>query len=365
MASRPLRVALISTCALTTPPRGYGGTELVVAELARELDSLGHDVTVFATRDSTCVGARGATFDRPVWPPDDLSELRHASAAWCEIAVHGDFDVVHVHHAQALPFAPLLSIPTVATIHHDRVSSLCEHYAAHEDVSFVAISHRQAALAWEVPFRAVVHHGLDPDRYPEGRGGESLAFLGRFAPSKAPHVAIDAARRAGVLLRLGGDAHAPEREYFEREVAPRLGPGVEWLGELDHPRKVDLLASSRAMLFPIQWEEPFGLVMIESMLVGTPVVAFDCGAVSEIVDDGITGFVVHTLEEFERRIHDVANIDRRRCRAVAREKWSAARMAKQYVDVYRARMAQDVAERLTARSKASVTVPRRLAGAAR
>ncbi|HVH43681.1 MAG TPA: glycosyltransferase, partial [Labilithrix sp.] len=191
---RSLRVGLISTCALATPPRTHGETEAIVSELARELRELGHRPTVFATGDSTCAGARGALFSRPVRAPDDLAELRHAGAAWAEIAAAGDFDIVHVHRPEAIPFTRFVAVPTVATVHHDRDPSRSDHYAAYPDVAFVAVSRRQEELAWEVPFRAVVHHGLDAARYPCGRGGRSCVFLGRLSAETGPHLAIEAAR---------------------------------------------------------------------------------------------------------------------------------------------------------------------------
>jgi glycosyltransferase involved in cell wall biosynthesis len=351
-ARRPaegLRVAIVSTSAVSTPPKQYGGTELVLAELARELAELGHEPTVFATGDSTCVGARTCVFEQPVWPPDPLAELRLESAAWHEIA-RGDFDVVHVNQAEALSFTSWVSVPTVATVHHDRVDSTSAHYAAYPDVAFVAISRRQAELAFEVPFHTVIHHGLDPEVYPVGRGdGGYCAFLGRFAAAKAPHLAIDAANLARVPIRLAGEPHPPERGYFARSVLPRLHEGAVWVGELDHPRKVDFLGRATALVFPIQWEEPFGLVMIEAMLVGTPVVAFACGAAPEVIDDGVTGFLVATMEELVTRLRDVRSLDRARCRAHARRRWNARRMACAYVDLYREVIASNRARDLRVR----------------
>lgn len=334
-SERSLRIAIISTCSLATPPRAYGGTELVVAELARGLRSIGHRPIVFATGDSTCTGARSALFEHGVWPQDQLAELRHAAAAWEQISTLHDVDVVHVHHAVALPFTKFVPVPTVATVHHDREQSLADHYAAYLDVAFVAISRRQAELSWEVPFRAVVHHGLEVERYPLGAGGPRCAFLGRLAHQKAPHLAIDAARRARLPIVLAGQPHAMDGEYFAREVKPRIGADAIWVGEVDHERKVELLSNSCCLVFPIQWEEPFGLVMIEAMLVGTPVVAFACGAAPEVVEEGVTGFLASTLDELCMRIRDVQNLDRRACRARARARWGAHRMAREYATVYR------------------------------
>lgn len=336
-----MRVALVSTCAVATPPKAYGGTELVVAELAKGLSALGHDVTLFATGDSSPAAPFRWHFPRPVWPPNELAELRHAAFAWHEIA-RDDFDVVHVHHVAALPSTLAYRHPTVMTLHHERVEALVDFYRDFPDVAYVAISERQRELAPEIPVGHVVHHGLDPDAYPAGAGsGRYVAFLGRFAPEKAPHLAVDAALAAGMKLRIGGAAHdvPVAQRYFADELAPRLdaaGPRVEWLGELSHGPKIALLRDASALLFPIQWEEPFGLVMIEAMLVGTPVIALARGSAPEVIEDGVTGFVVRTREEMARAMKRAATIDRSRCRARARERWSHLRMAADYARVYEA-----------------------------
>lgn len=336
-----MRIALISTCALSTPPKKYGGTELVVAELAKGLIGLGHDVTVFATGDSGVFGELKHHFERPVWPPNELAECRHAGFAWRDIA-HDPrgYDVVHMHHAAALPFQPLTALPTVLTVHHSRVDALLEHYQSYPEVALVAISNRQAELSPELRFARTIYHGLDPSLYAAGSGdGGYLAFLGRFAPEKAPHVAIDAARAANVRLLLGGEPHAiPEAQrYFERELQPRFASAqgnLEWCGELSHGPKVRMLAGARALLFPLDWEEPFGLVMVEAMLVGTPVIAFARGSAPEVVEDGVTGFLVHSAEQMAERIRQLDRIDRKRCRARAIERWSGERMAQDYAGLY-------------------------------
>jgi glycosyltransferase involved in cell wall biosynthesis len=334
--SRSLDIALLSTTAVSTPPEAYGGTELVVGELAQALADLGHRPTVFATGDSRCAGVLRWAIERPVWPPDTLTEVRHAGFAWSEIAA-GSFDVVHVNHAAALPFCDLVRLPTVATVHHDREDSLRLHYASYPNVSYAAISRRQLELSPDIPFDAVIHHGLSIDRFPAGSGaGGYCAFLGRIAAEKAPHLAIDAARRAQKLLRLGGEAHVVAKSYFECEIAPRLArAGVEWLGEVGGDRKLSLLCEAECLLMPVQWEEPFGLVMIEAMLVGTPVIAFRRGSVPEVIDEGVTGYIVQSVDEMADRICAVATFDRQRCRTRARERWSARRMADEYVELYR------------------------------
>jgi glycosyltransferase involved in cell wall biosynthesis len=332
-----MKIALISTCALATPPHKYGGTELVVAELAKGLLELGHQVTTFATGDSKVAGRLRYHFRTPIWPPNERAEGRHADHAWRAIAgaLH-DYDVVHLNHGAALPYPLLVSLPTVLTIHHARVAETIDHYRAFPDVAYVAISRRQAALLPELSIRRVVHHGLDPARYPAGAGkGGYVAFLGRFSAEKAPHLAIDAARAAGVPVRLGGTYHEVAADYYKRELEPRLRlPGVQACGELAHDAKVELLRGASAMLFPIEWEEPFGLVMIESMLVGTPVIGFRHGSAPEVIEEGVTGFLVDSAAEMAQRIAELSHFDRARCRERAQARWSALRMAREYAELY-------------------------------
>lgn len=332
-----MHIALISTTCVPVPPPRYGGTELIIAELARELVALGHRVTTFATGDSTPAGDLCSLFPRAMWPPDPYTDLAHVHYAFRELRHRLQrVDIVHAHTAVALPFAHFIDAPVVYTVHHHRVERLTEFYRYFAEVAYVMISRRQSELHPDVLNRCVVHHGLDPGRFRLGEGdGGYVAFLGRFAPEKGPHVAIDAARMAGVAIKLGGEAHWSDREYFKTEVEPRLAlPGVEWIGEADHAKKQTLLGGARALLFPIDWEEPFGLVMIESMLCGTPVIAFRRGSVPEVVEDGVTGFIVDDPAQMAAAIARAASLDRAAVRRRAEERWSAARMARQYLDVY-------------------------------
>lgn len=344
-----MKIAMVSTCALSTPPKAYGGTELVVAEVASGLTRRGHDVTVFATGDSRPRAKVRALFERPVWPPSDLAELRHAEVAWKAIAREG-FDVVHVHHASALAFSDFVPVPCVATLHHDRVAPLIDHYVSHPRVAYVAISRRQAELSPEIAFARVIHHGLDPDLYSCSRNAPPIAgFLGRLACEKGPHLAIDAARMAGVPIELAGEAHHVAQGFFAREVEPRLAlPGVRWLGELSHAPKVELLRRVGVLLVPIQWEEPFGLVMIEAMLTGTPVIAFGRGSVPEVIEDGQTGFIARDVAEMASAIPRAFALDRAKIRARAVERFSSARMTVDYESLYEAmvRAARPSAPRL-------------------
>jgi glycosyltransferase involved in cell wall biosynthesis len=331
-----MRIALLSTCALTTPPRRYGGTELVIAELAHGLIELGHEVVVFATADSAPAGTLVACSPRPYWPPNEIHELRHATMGWKVIASE-PFDVVHVHQAAAVALNALLPTVCACTIHHVRNLDLLEHYLAFPEANYVAISRRQAELSPELEFSGVVHHGLDPAKYPLGGGrGGYCAFLARFAPEKAPHVAIQAARRAHTPIRLAGrpEALSPRPDYFIREVLPLLGDDAVWVDDLAHWPKVKFLGEARALLMPIDWDEPFGLNMIEAMLVGTPVIAFRRGSVPEVVEEGVTGYIVDSVEEMADRLQELTRFDRDGCRERARERWSYRRMTRDYLRLY-------------------------------
>jgi glycosyltransferase involved in cell wall biosynthesis len=336
-----MRIAMVSTPFVSVPPPRYGGTELIVAELVRGLADAGHEVTLFATGDSrppSGVELR-ALFARGVWPPQPDVERDHA--AWATEQLLCDrrgFDVVHAHVPAMLTFAPLVDAPLVCTVHHDdgddyaRLRWLYERTRA----QLVAISERQRQLMPALAGARVIHHGLDPERYRGGDGdGGYCAFLGRFAREKGVHSAIDVARAAAMPIRLGGRPHWHDGDYFEREVLPRLAlPNVTCVGEVDGDAKRDLLARARALLFPVAWEEPFGLVMIEAMLSGTPVLAFARGAVPEVVDDGVTGFVCRDVGEMAARLRAIDGFDRAACRRRALERWASARMVGAHLALY-------------------------------
>jgi glycosyltransferase involved in cell wall biosynthesis len=337
-----VRIAMISTPFVPVPPPRYGGTELVVSGLCRGLAMRGHQVTLFS-----CGGARAtherielrALYDRAQWPPDTRVELDHAS--WAIASMLGDergFDLVHAHLPSALALAPLTDVPMVYTMHHERAPELAPMYRRLErHARFVAISARQRELTGVGDAR-VIHHGIEAEHYPTGDGaGGYAAFLGRFSPEKGAHVAIDAARAAGVPLRLAGRPHWHDDEYFRSEVQPRLDAGARTVGEVGGLAKARFLGRALALLFPIAWEEPFGLVMIEAMACGTPVLAFARGSVPEVIDDGVTGFVCDDGHALAGRLAQLARggFDRRRCRARALERFAAARMVDEHLALYR------------------------------
>jgi glycosyltransferase involved in cell wall biosynthesis len=336
-----MRIALISTPFVSVPPQQYGGTELVVHELAEGLVSQGHQVELFATGDSRTSACLRWLYDAPQWPPEMLADLNHVSWAMQQVANHGPFDIVHAHSAVALGCARLApDIPLVYTLHHERDEQLSAFYSYFPDVHYIAISEDQRRR--EIPLRHVdvIHHGLDPAQYECDplASGDYVCFVGRLSCVKGPHTAIDAARQAGVRIRLAGEVHPPDEEWATAVLGPRLAlPHVSFVGSIGIADKVPLLRGARALLAPIEWNEPFGLILIEAMLSGCPVVAFGQGSVPELVDEGVTGFIAESLDEMAELIRPggaVDHFDRLACRARAITRFSRARMVRQHVEVY-------------------------------
>lgn len=331
-----MRVGMIAPAWLPTPSPAYGGTEAVVDELCRALTAVGHSVLLVCHPDSTCPVERVS-----VVPAEDTVrmgrasiELEHAIGAY---ALVEHCDVVH-DHTLAGPIVALgrSTPPVVATNHMPFTRTMSAIFAAAcPPAALVAIS-RSHADSSPVPVAAVVHHGVGIDRYPvgDGRGGY-VAVLSRMAPEKGVHRAVTIARAAGVPLRIAAKMREPrEREYFDRFVAPHLGDGVEYVGELDTAGKLELLGGAAALLNPIAWSEPFGMAMVEAMACGTPVVGTGLGAAPEIVDDGVTGFLCDTDAAMVDGLRRVCEIDRAACRRRVEEQFSARAMADGYLALY-------------------------------
>ncbi len=334
-----MHIAIVSTPFLSTPPKDYGGTELVVSDLVEGLVARGHEVRLYATGDSRTAAELEALYPRPHWPPDLLLDMDHVCWALAQASEAG-VDLVHVNSAAALAAARLCpDVPMVYTLHHTHEPALSAFYASHPDVQFVAISADQRSREPELARCRVIHHGLDASRYAwTDQPQPYVCFVGRLAESKGVHTGIDAAALAGVAIRVAGQTHPPDREYAERELAGRLdAPHVRYLGPVGMADKVPLLRNARALLAPIAWDEPFGLILIEAMLSGCPVVAFARGSVPELVEPGVTGFIVESREEMAAMIvpgGPVDQLNRRACRARAMQRFSRSRLVADHERLY-------------------------------
>jgi glycosyltransferase involved in cell wall biosynthesis len=338
-----MKIAQIAPLMESVPPRLYGGTERIVFHLTEELVRQGHDVTLFATGDSVTsaklvpCAQTALRLDPAVRDPvpyymlmlDRVMQRAH------------EFDVLHFHiDLFHFPLFRSLAARTVTTLHgRQDLPDLRPFYLGFSDMQLVAISAAQRAQIANANVVATVHHGLPATLHKpiyDPRGGY-VAFLGRISPEKRPDRAIAIARAHGVPIKIAAKVDKVDRRYFRDAVEPLHDvPGVEFVGEINEAQKSEFLGEARALLFPIDWPEPFGLVTIEAMACGTPVLAFRHGSVPEIVEDRVTGRIVDTLEEAVIALPEVMALDRRRVRRTFEERFSASRMAKDYVAVYRA-----------------------------
>jgi glycosyltransferase involved in cell wall biosynthesis len=322
------------------PPHGYGGTERVVAVLTEELVRRGHDVTLFASADS-----RTSARLMPACP----RSLRTESGSVDSLAPHlimleqvsraaACFDVLHFHVDYLhYPLTRRVGWPSVTTLHGRLdVPELEGVYDEFGEMPVVSISDAQRRPLPQANWQATVHHGLPQDLFTfRDRPGPYLAFLGRISPEKRVDRAVEIARRVGLPLRVAAKIDRTDRAYFDREIAPLFElPFVEYLGEINERQKDAFLGNALALLFPIDWAEPFGLVMIEAMACGTPVVAWRGGSVDEVVADGVSGFIVESMDEAVEATRRVDGLSRRACRRHFEAAFTAARMAADYLAVY-------------------------------
>ena len=347
-----MRIAQISPLIESVPPRLYGGTERVVSYLTEELVAQGHDVTLFASGNSITnaklvpCSAVSLRLDTKAHDP-----IPHYMVMLDKVMRHAaKFDILHFHidHLQ-FPLVREADIRSVTTLHGRQDmpdSSLFYSYFRHAPV--VSISHAQRSPIQEANFVGTVHHGLPIElhRASTHAAGGYLAFLGRISPEKDPVQAIRIARAAGMQLKIAAKVDVVDEAYFREQVYPLLDdPDVEFIGELSEQKKGDFLRKASALLFPICWPEPFGLVMIEAMACGTPILAFDHGSVREVVDDGVTGRVVTSFDEAVRELPQVMRLDRRQVRRRFEKRFSARRMAMDYVQIYQKQMSRPLSER--------------------
>ena len=335
-----MNIAQIAPLAESVPPRLYGGTERIVSYLTEELVRMGHQVTLFASGDSTTAAElvrcspRALRLDNV---EDPIPRLLHMLE--CVRRRVDDFDVLHFHlDGLHLPTFRSMAGKTLTTL-HGRLDGpgVAELYRDFATIPLVSISQAQRAPLDGARWLGTVHHGLPSSvcPYTERPNDDYVAFLGRASPVKRLDRAIDIARRAGVRLRIAAKVGAADEGYFREVIAPRLREdGVEFIGEINEQQKAAFLGNAIALLFPIDWPEPFGISVIEAMSCGTPVLAWPCGALPELIDDGITGFIVNSIEEGAHCIHRAAAINRRHVRRRFVERFTAARMARDYVRLY-------------------------------
>jgi glycosyltransferase involved in cell wall biosynthesis len=334
-----MRVALIAPPFLPVPPRKYGGTELFIAQLAEGLQARGIEIVVYTISEST-VGVETRWFYKDAqWPIkgeifDNLKDMNHSS--WAIRDASKDCDIIHLNNVPSLMFTRYTQNKFVYTVHHVHEDPMSEVYTNFPDVEFVTISEFQRRQESMARIRTI-HHGVDMKSYkftPEKQ--EYLAFLGRIAPIKGTHLAIEAAKKAGIPLKIAGEVQPMFQDYFDSMVKPHVdGKFIEFVGEVDLAAKNELLSNALAMLFPIQWNEPFGLVMIEAMACGTPVLALPGGSVEEVVRDGISGFVCNGIDDMaSHAVHSLAKIKPQTVRDYVHQYFSLERMVADYIALY-------------------------------
>ncbi|MEE2951278.1 MAG: glycosyltransferase family 4 protein [Pseudomonadota bacterium] len=347
---KPLRVAQVAPNIFPTPPGLSGGTERIVHDLCKALESLNVDVTLFAPSDSECDTVRigdlpslSALEARYGAVPPSIPQVLEAVQMEALRKRLESFDIVHCHgeffHAALLGERRPQSLTTI----HWRVDELDRQlfFAAFPDLPVAGISNSQLEGVPPANRAGVVHHGLDASRYRLGEGGGGYAaFIGRMTDQKQPDAAIRIAQGAAMPIKLAGAVDVGNPTYFRERVEPLLGRDAKHLGAIDDEGKQALLGSAEALLFPIDWPEPFGLVMIEAMACGTPVIAFNRGAAPEIVEDGVTGFIVETEGEATEALKRIGGLDRAAIRARFEARFTARRMAEDYLAIYRRRLAR-------------------------
>lgn len=340
-AANPMKIAQVSPIFERVPPKAYGGTERVISYLTEELVQQGHEVTLFASGDSITEARLVSVIDESRrFDPQRQEWLMYHTILLDRVAEMADtFDVIHFHTDYLhFPIAKKLHVPHVTTLHGRLdLPELVPLYRHFNDVPLVSISNSQRLPLPGVNWQATVHHGLPDDLYAfNPNPGDYFAFIGRISPEKRVDRAIEIARECGVPLYIAAKVDQVDQAYFDECIKPLLQhPLIEYIGEIGEKDKRGFLANARALLFPIDWPEPFGLVLIESFACGTPVIAYRHGSVPEIVEDNVTGFIVSNQEQALQAARKIDTLDRAVCRETFERRFSAARMADDYLDLYR------------------------------
>ncbi|HEY1371267.1 MAG TPA: glycosyltransferase family 4 protein [Candidatus Binatia bacterium] len=335
-----MKIAQVAPLYERVPPKFYGGTERIVSCLTEELVRQGHDVTLFASGDSLTSARLAPVCDEALRLNQDIKDdiLYHVLLIEEVARRAAEFDFIHFHlNYLHFPIARRLPTPHVTTLHGRMdLPEYVPLYREFPDVPVVSISDSQRdPLPW-LNWQGTVYHGLPEDLFHRrAESGKYLAFIGRFSPEKRVDRAIEIAKRSGMPLKIAAKIEKTELDYYKSEIEPLLDdPLIEYVGEIGEEQKQDFLCNAYAQIFPIDWPEPFGLVMIEAMACGTPTVAFRCGSVPEIIDDGVTGFIVDSVEEAVESLERVSTLDRENCRRTFEKRFSASRMVKDYVKIY-------------------------------
>lgn len=343
-----MKIAQIAPLCERVPPPAYGGTELVVSLLTDELVRRGHEVTLFASGDSQTLARlesccpkalRGLGANREEILIEQTLQLERVFTKASE------YDLIHSHLDQIIfPYVDLVQTPTLHTIHNAILPQTEPLWLKARHQNFISISHSQRRQDLQLNYVATVYNGINQSIYPFRSHPDNppyLAFLGRISPEKGPHLAIEIAKRTGWTLKMAGKIDTVDREFFEEQIKPLIdGEQIQFLGEANHQQKCPMLGGAVATLFPITWQEPFGLVMAESMAVGTPVIAIAMGSTPEVIEDGQTGFLCNSVEECIVALDRLGEIDRRACRDRVIAKFSVKRMVDDYEAVYQKLLAK-------------------------
>ncbi|MBD2079987.1 glycosyltransferase family 4 protein [Leptolyngbya sp. FACHB-17] len=337
-----MRIAQVTPLWERVPPPAYGGIELVVSLLTDELVRRGHEVTLFATGDSLTLAELESVHPRAIRTDPTVKEYQvYESLQLAQVYERShEFDIIHSHMGfAALPFAQFATTPTVHTLHGVFTPDNEKLFSYARSQSYVSISDAQRDPRLGLNCVATVYNGIDVDSYKfyaKPNDPPYLAFLGRLSPEKGPDHAISIAKRTGLPLKMAGKIDVVDRQFYEEVLAPQIdGEQIQYLGEANHVEKNTLMGQAMATLFPITWKEPFGLVMVEAMAAGTPVVGMRLGSVPEVVQDGKTGFLCETIDDCVAALDRLAEIDRAMCRQHVIENFSVQRMTDGYEAVYR------------------------------
>jgi glycosyltransferase involved in cell wall biosynthesis len=341
IARNVMKIAQVSSLMEAVPPKLYGGTERIVSYLTDELVELGHDVTLFASGDSVTKAKLAAGWPHALRLEPSMQDYVAPHVVLLETLARRaeEFDIIHLHvDYLGYPLLQRTGVPFMATLHGRLdLPELKRIYQLFGEVPVVSISDSQREPLPEANFVDTVYHGLPKDLLPMAAGeGGYLAFIGRISPEKAPDAAIRIAGRAGIKIKIAAKVDRVDREYFEKHIEPLLAqPHVEFIGEINEEQKADFLGNAAGLLFPIAWREPFGLAMIEAMSCGTPVIAMRNGSVPEVIDQGVTGFIVQSEDEAVAAVARLRSLSRTEIRRTFEQRFTARRMAEDYVALYR------------------------------